>query len=255
MKKESIALLEFDKNKKSKFSPECFDTTPKNLPKKCVIAFSYQSVEKLAKKYGVNRYCGICSCTCDLPCYVIDYEGEKIVVTTGFLGSAGAAAQIEELYAGGVRKIVACGSCGTLLSNPLGALVVPNCALRDEGASFHYAPPSYEIDADIKVAESIGNTLKSMGLPYVYGKTWTTDGLYRETEEKILLRQNQGCITVEMECAAMIAVSKFRGIEFGQILYCGDDLSKQDYDHRNFYNAQQVRDDLLEYALKCVRNL
>lgn len=35
-------------------------------------------------------------------------------------------------------------------------------------------------------------------MPYVEGKTWTTDGLYRETEGKIALRKEQGCITVEM---------------------------------------------------------
>ncbi len=103
--------------------------------------------------------------------------------------------------------------------------------------------------------EHIGNVLTKLGLPHVAGKTWTTDAFYRETEDKIALRRSQGCLTVEMECAAMIAVSRFLNAKFGQILYCGDDLSGTDYDTRHFAHADDVRRNLVEYALKCVKDL
>lgn len=255
MKQEEIALLEFDENRAAKVRPEYFDTVPKGLPERCVVAFSKTSVETIARKYGAVRISEINSCTCTLPIYALDYEGTQIALTVGFLGSAGAAGQLEELIAGGVKKIVACGAAGTLTPKPLGALVVPTSAVRDEGASFHYAPPSYEIAADPDTAAHIMSTLKSLGLPLAAGKTWTTDSMYRETEEKIALRKAQGCITVEMECAAMIAVSRFCGAKFGQILYCGDDLSGDEYDDRNFSSAEEVRKLLVEYALKCVKEL
>src|SRR5215469_7475924 len=37
---------------------------------------------------------------------------------------------------------------------------------------------------------------------YVRGKTWTTDGLYRETRARINRRGREGCVVVEMEAAA-----------------------------------------------------
>ena len=255
MEQKKIALLEFDEHSTGKMRPEDFSTAPKGLPERCVVAFSHTSVDEIAKKYGAIVISQISSCTCTLPIYALEYEGTRIALTIGFLGSAGVAAQIEELVSGGVKKIIACGSAGTLTPNPLGALVIPSAAVRDEGASFHYAPPSYEIEADAEVVNHIADTLSELGLPHITGKTWTTDAFYRETEEKVALRRSQGCVTVEMECAAMIAVARFRRAKFGQILYCGDDLSGDGYDSRNFHEAKEVRRNLTEYALKCVKDL
>lgn len=254
MERKEIPLLEFDE-KEGKALPEHFASMPNNLPERCVIAFSKTSVQAIAEKYGAPVISEIHSCTVNLPIYEIDVGGVKIALITGFVGAVNAATQIHELYAGGVRKIIACGAAGTLTPKPLGALVIPNCSVRDEGASYHYAPPSYEIQADGEVVKHIENTLTKLGLPHVTGKTWTTDAFYRETEDKIALRRSQGCITVEMECSAMIAVSRFLNVEFGQILYCGDDLSGEDYDTRNFAHADDVRRNLVEYALSCVKNL
>ncbi len=246
MDRKELPLFEFD-GKEGKVRPDHYVSTPKNLPERCVIAFSKSSVAAIAEKHGAPVIAEMSSCTVNLPIYEVDTDGVKIALITGFLGSAGVAGQIHELCSAGVKKIIACGSAGTLTPKPLGALVIPDCAVRDEGASYHYAPPSYEIKADAWVVEHIGNVLTKLGLPHVAGKTWTTDAFYRETEDKIALRRSQGCLTVEMECAAMIAVS--------QILYCGDDLSGTDYDTRNFAHADDVRRNLVEYALKCVKDL
>ena len=255
MEQKKIALLEFDENVTSKMRPADFPTTPRGLPERCVIAFSRTSVEEIAKKYGAPVISQTSSCTCTIPIYAIDICGTRIALTVGFLGSAGVAAQIEELISGGVKKIIACGAAGTIAPNPLGALVIPDAAVRDEGTSFHYAPPSYEIQADKDVVKHIADVLSELGLPHITGKTWTTDAFDRETDEQVTLRRSQNCVTVEMECAAMIAVSRFRGAKFGQILYCGDDLSGDGYDSRCFYDAKEVRRNLVEYALKCVKDL
>ena len=253
MKAKEIPLLEYDE-KPGKALPRHFDNTPENLPELCVIAFSKRGVAEAVEKYGATLISEIHSCTVTLPIYEINFEGVKIALTIGFIGAVNAATQIYELYAGGVRKIIACGSSGTLTPKPLGALVIPNCAVRDEGASYHYAPPSYEIEADGEVVKHIENTLTKLGLPHLAGKTWTTDAFYRETEDKIALRRSQGCLTVEMECSAMIAVSKFLNIRFGQILFCGDDLSGETYDTRNFTKAE-VGHHLIDYALQCAKTL
>ncbi len=254
MIQQQVALLEFDREKRAKFSPENFGKR-KCLPKKCVISFSKTSTDAVAKRYGAEVRTEFWSCTANLPVYVLVYGGEEIALVCGFLGAAGAAAQIEELIAMGVEKFVVCGAAGVLTELPLGAFVVPDSAVRDEGTSFHYAPSSYEIKADQEAVQSVVHTLEREKIPYQLGKTWTTDGLYRETDEKIALRRSQGCLTVEMEASALMAVAQFRGVRLAQILYGGDDLSGEIYDHRDFFAQHDIRQTLVEISLKCVKDL
>ena len=49
--------------------------------------------------------------------------------------------------------------------------------------------------------------------------TWSTDGFYRETPDKISYRIEEGCGVVEMECAALAAVAQFRGAILGAYFY------------------------------------
>ena len=168
MDRKELPLFEFD-GKEGKVRPDHYVSTPKNLPERCVIAFSKSSVKAIAEKYGAAVIAEKPSCTVNLPIYEVNIDGVKIALTTGFLGSAGSSNQIYELCAAGVKKIIACGAAGTLTNKPLGALVIPDCAVRDEGASYHYAPPSYEIKADADVAAHIAKTLTKLGLPHVAG--------------------------------------------------------------------------------------
>ena len=84
-------------------------------------------------------------------------------------------------------------------------------------------------------------------MDYIVAKTWTTDGLFRETRARMLARKREGCLTVEMEAAAFFAVAQFRRVQFGQILYGGDDLSGRKWDDRN-WNRHQIRERLFTLA-------
>lgn len=251
MERKTLPLLEFDESPEKVTANMCY--SKKTLPEKCVIAFFKNEVLDAAEKYS-EIICGkINTCTVNLPVYELDFNGEKIALVCGFLGSAGAAAQLEELIAMGATKFVVCGAAGTLTENPLGALVVCNSAVRDEGTSFHYLPPSYEIEADGAALKSVIETLNALNIPYKQGKTWTTDAIFRETTDKILLRREQGCITVDMEASALMAVARVRGVKLAQIMYCGDDLSREDYDIRNFYGCGDIRRALIDISLQCVK--
>ena len=48
----------------------------------------------------------------------------------------------------GVREIISAGSCGALEQLDESVFLVPRKALRDEGTSYHYAPPSRFIEID-----------------------------------------------------------------------------------------------------------
>jgi uridine phosphorylase len=76
-------------------------------------------------------------------------------------------------------------------------------------------------------------TLEAHSISYLTGRTWTTDAPYRETHQLVKQRKAEGCITVEMEAAALFAIAEFRAVTFGLILYGGDDVSGQDWDTRD----------------------
>jgi uridine phosphorylase len=170
-----------------------------------------------------------------LPVYRMNHGGTPITVAHPGLTAPFAAANMEELIAMGCRTFVACGSAGVLDSSlHRGVVVIPSSAVRDEGTSYHYFAPSREIAADPDVVETIAAALRRNGVDFQIAKTWTTDGLYRETRKRIARRKAEGCLTVEMECAAFLAVAKFRGVRFGQLLATGDDVSGAEWDRRDY---------------------
>jgi uridine phosphorylase len=137
----------------------------------------------------------------------------------------------------------------------VGHLIVPTSAVRDEGTSYHYLPPSREVAADPHAVAVIEQTLQRHGVAYVTGKTWTTDAIYRETPEKIKRRRAEGCLAVEMEASALFAVAQFRGVTLGQILYGGDDVSGLEWDGRGWDKQRAVREKLFWLAAEAALEL
>ena len=110
-----------------------------------------------------------------------------------------------------------------------------NKALRDEGTSYHYAPPSRFVEISEKARKAIEETILEHSMKYQEVITWSTDGFFRETKEKVAYRKSEGCAVVEMECSALAACADFRGATWGMILYTADSLADVDkYDERNW---------------------
>jgi uridine phosphorylase len=138
----------------------------------------------------------------------------------------------------GCRKFVFFGSCGVLDREIAEhALIVPAAAYRDEGTSYHYAPPGTFID--IPTAPRLAEIFKELKLPHIRGKTWTTDAPFRETRGNVEKRKQAGCVTVEMECASIMAVARFRGVEAYQFLYAADNLDAAEWDARTLGSLPQ----------------
>ena len=108
--------------------------------------------------------------------------------------------------------------------------MVPTEAYRDEGTSYHYAPAADYIR--MKNADTVAAFMKENGIPHVMGKTWTTDAFYRETVNNFEKHKADGCISVEMESAAVQAVCDFRGLELYAFFTSGDLLDAPEWDAR-----------------------
>ena len=103
--------------------------------------------------------------------------------------------------------------------------------------------------------DQLDRFLESRGVPHAVAPVWTTDGLFRETPDRVARRRAEGCLLVDMECSALAAVAAFRGVRFGQLLYAGDSLAAAEWDHRGWNRADSVRDSLLDLAIDAVRGL
>lgn len=174
------------------------------------------------------------SATKRYPIYVTPYRDEDIALCQVPVGAAPAAQLLDWLIGYGVRQVISAGACGALLPLTEGVFLVPRRALRDEGASYHYAPPSRYIDIDARARHAIRGTMLAHNLPYQEVLTWSTDGFYRETRAKVEARKQEGCAVVEMECSALAACAAFREAVWGMILYTADSLAHVErYDVRN----------------------
>lgn len=181
--------------------------------------------------------------------YALDHHGERLCFYQAGLGAPLSAGLLEEMIDYGCRTVVACGGCGALdESLALGHVVVVSHAVRDEGTSYHYLPPSREVAADPEVVRAMEAVLGRAGVPYVTGKTWSTDAFFRETRAKVAARRAEGCLTVEMEASALLAVARFRGARLGQLLYAGDSLAGETWDHRDWVGAHEVREQVFWLA-------
>ena len=226
-------ILEFDNVREAVIEPSRVLKPVPGIPERCVLPIYNTVIEALRTRNLLSQVTDIGTSIGPMPVYRMTYKDTDVIVAHPGLCAPFVAAVLEELIAFGCRKFIACGSAGVLDSGlAKGTVVVPNGAVRDEGASYHYVPPDREIGTDPGVVAVIESVLKAHAVKYRVGKTWTTDAIYRETKNRIAKRKAEGCLTVEMECAAFLAVAAFRRVQFGQLLATGDDVSREEWDPR-----------------------
>ncbi len=232
MRKRRFPILEYDRSTAAIIEPRHFVSKIANW-ERCIICFFKDVVEKVANNTGAQKIFEDRGVYGTNPFYRMEYKGCPIVFFFPLIGASVSAAFLELAIGLGGRKFIACGSAGVLdKSIPRGEFVVPSAAVRDEGTSYHYLEPSREIDVNKKVIKAITTVFESHRESYRTGKVWTTDGLFRETVSKIALRKKEGCVAVEMEAAALLAVAQFRKVKLGYILTGGDDVSGEEWDTR-----------------------
>ena len=150
-------------------------------------------------------------------CYHTDmdmtqHDGVEIGVVGLAVGAPFAVIVAEQLFASGCRLLISVTSAGQIVAlGPTPYFVLIDRALRDEGTSLHYLPPSAAVDADSVLVERAMARLGQLGPSVHRGTSWTTDAPYRETEAAIEAARAQGALAVEMEAAALYAFAHARG--------------------------------------------
>ena len=143
--------------------------------------------------------------------YVTEHEGISIGIVGCAVGASFAVLIAEQLFVSGCEFLVSMSSAGQIA--PLGPtpyFILIDRALRDEGTSHHYLPPSTFAEADRMLADLAFAGLASLPITIHRGASWTTDAPYRETEEAIAAARAHGALAVEMEAAALYAFARAR---------------------------------------------
>ena len=252
---QSFPILEFDPSREAMIEPSKI-TDQQDVPEHCVICFFGDVLEHVVAKHKAKLIVDHHAEDGSHKIYEIEHNGKRLAFFHPGVGAPVSGALLEENIALGCKKFIGCGGAGVLAKDmAVGHLVVVNEALRDEGLSYHYLAPSRTVIANKEVTQTIINHLSEKNLPFIVGKTWTTDAFYRETPALVASRRSEGCLTVEMEAAAMMAVAEFRKVKFGQVLYCGDDLSGSDWDHRGWHTRTEIRENLFWLCADAVLDL
>ena len=205
-----------------------------NAPKvdACIQTFSWKIEEFVLANFDCKKITSIWSVTGETPVYGFEYKRKSFAFFKTYVGAPAAVANLEDaLQLLDTDKFIVFGGAGCLNKEiARGKVMVPTEAYRDEGTSYHYAPATDYIT--IKTADTVAKFMEENGLPFVLGKTWTTDAIYRETVGNFEKRKADGCISVEMECAGLQAVCDFRGVDFYTFFTSGDLLDAPKWDMR-----------------------
>ena len=248
--RNSCPLLEFSTDQHVYLNPEIAEKT---LPRLCLVTYFEELLDAFVERYEAEHIETFSSEMREFPIYLAKVEGYEVCATLGCMGAAAAAKQIDFLYGHGAQTVMMCDSCGVL--DPEiegGTMIIPVRALRAEGASYHYVPASRYIDMQDKYVAKARSIMMQRGIPYAKCITWTTAAPYREAQEMVAYRREEGCRVVEMQCAAMAAVAQCRGKGFGAVLYAGDSLvgSESPYDEMTAEDHESARKHAFLLALE-----
>lgn len=251
-----MLLNEFDTDRSAVIEPWFVHKPVENFPETVIAVFSHTLFESLVTFLNGTPIANTKDVDGLWPIYEITYKDRRFAFCKARLGAPACVGIFEDIIPMGAKRFLLLGNCGVLDKN-IGdcGIIIPTCAIRDEGTSYHYVPAADYIEVNRKYTETFISVLQEFGYPYVTGTTWTTDAFYRETRGKVARRKEMGAICVEMECAAMQAMCDFRGVEFFQFFYAGDNLDHPTWDPRSLSGTSRLADKekiaLLAFELAC----
>ena len=221
----------FDDKSKAIINPVKKENAPK--VDACILTFSYEIEKYVLANYDCQRIASFWFATGETPIYQIAYKGKKFAFYKTYVGGPACVGSVEDTLAEiDTDKYIVFGGAGCLDKEIThGKVMVPTEAYRDEGTSYHYVPASDYIK--IRNSDVVAEFMSKNGLPFVKGKTWTTDSFYRETVNNFRKHKEDGCISVEMECASLQAMCAFRGLNLYMFFTSGDLLDAPEWDVRH----------------------
>jgi len=143
--------------------------------------------------------------------YTFEMEGEQIGIIPCIVGSSYAVLVAEQLFVSGCKLLISVTSAG-IVNEPKESkrfALITN-AVRDEGTSYHYLPPGKPCTIKAELLSLLYSSVSKKDSLFFAAKSWTTDAPYRETQTAINTMKKQNVVCVEMEAAALYALSSVK---------------------------------------------
>jgi uridine phosphorylase len=151
--------------------------------------------------------------------------GRPVSVILLPIGAPWTVLTLEQLIVRGARAVIATGAAGSLHPEaPVGSLVIPTAAIREEGTSYHYAVPEAEARPSPALTAALVEACRERGIEPLQGMNWTTDAPFRETRDKVARLMRRGVVSVDMEASAMFVLGQRRGVEVASLFVVSDEL-------------------------------
>ncbi|HGA0600122.1 TPA: nucleoside phosphorylase [Streptococcus agalactiae] len=236
-----MIINSFDNSRKAIINPEDINSPIKGFPKTVITCFARETFNRILEELPHREIARTSVANLEIPIYELEFKGQKIGFFNAYVGASACVAILEDIIVFGMENLIVFGTCGVLDSSiEETSIIIPRSAIRDEGISFHYSEASSEIAVNTKFHEEFKSFLDRQAVSYTEGKVWTTDGIYRETVDKMLEHKRNGAICVDMECSAIAALSKFRNINHFQFFYSADNLDAEVWEARSLGNSEDL---------------
>jgi uridine phosphorylase len=140
--------------------------------------------------------------------YSFDLNGIQIGIVPCIVGSSYAVLVAEQLFVSGCILLISVTSAGIInqTDNSKRFALITN-AVRDEGTSYHYLSPEIPSILAPELLARLKPSLQEPRCPFFEAGSWTTDAPYTETQTAINNMKEQNVVCVEMEAAALYALS------------------------------------------------
>ncbi len=175
------------------------------------------------------------ACNREYNVYTGYLNGVKVSVCSTGIGGPSAAIAVEELIESGADTFIRVGTSGGINLKVVGGdLLVASAAVRSEGTSHEYIPEGYPAVADFEVTRALkdaGDELSNDedGNRCHVGVVHCKDNFYGEIDPNntaVASKLNAawegyvrcGCLTSEMESAAIFSVALLRGVRAGAVM-------------------------------------
>lgn len=225
-----------------------------DVPEICILDPDGDIVRRLKAQGRAERFDGWPCYHTDL--YTFSLGGENVGILGCVVGASFAVLIAEELLACGCRTLISITSAGQIvaLENPPYFVIIDR-ALRDEGASYHYAPPEAFAAADSRIVNLASDAMSKAGLRVIVGPSWTTDAPFRETAAAVEAARAKGILAVEMEAAALYTFARTQGMAMLCLAHVTNTMGLADRDFEKG-EAEGTADALviLETIAKAVRS-
>lgn len=179
-------------------------------------------------------------------------------VFTAMQGSSMIASLTERLIRAGVEKIIRIGTTGSLCDeHKIFEIIVPTAVYKDEGTSSQYIENIFPCVCDLELSSKICDILSVAEYPYHQGITWTTDGRWVESLDKMRKLKKWGVLSVDMETSALYTVCLLNKIPCVALNFISDFPMKSEKDGlRGIPDDYKIyKKELLESVDKLTRSL